>query len=146
MSQSWNVVWDIEANNLLNSESIDYLSVPYRLKDTFKIHCIVCDVVIGSKRFIYAFYDGETIVLDGRKHSSTIEGNTYELDNYEPQRYIHKQLAEFASFVKAIPQDSVVAGHNIINYDLLAIKLYFGIDYEIEVDMSISTPIGDTVS
>lgn len=143
MSQSWNVVWDIEANNLLNSESIDYLSIPYRLKDTFKIHCIVCDVVIGSKRFIYAFYDGETIVLDGRKHSSIIEGNTYELDNYEPQRYIHKQLAEFASFVKAIPQDSVVVGHNIINYDLLTIKLYFGIDYEIEVDMSISTPLGD---
>ena len=31
---------DIEANNLLNENSIDYTTIPYKLKDDFKIHCI----------------------------------------------------------------------------------------------------------
>ena len=31
---------DIEANNLLNENSIDYTAVPYKLMDSFKIHCI----------------------------------------------------------------------------------------------------------
>lgn len=33
------VVWDKEAKNLLNSESIDYLASPYRLKDPEFVHC-----------------------------------------------------------------------------------------------------------
>lgn len=33
------VIWDKEAKNLLNSESIDYLSSPYKLKDPEFVHC-----------------------------------------------------------------------------------------------------------
>lgn len=33
--------WDIEASNLLNSESIDYTQSPYKIKDDFKSHCAV---------------------------------------------------------------------------------------------------------
>jgi hypothetical protein len=33
-------VWDSEATDLLNSNSIDYNASPYRLKDTFKVHCL----------------------------------------------------------------------------------------------------------
>ena len=33
--------FDIEATNLLNSDSVDYTQSPYRLKDSFKVHCLV---------------------------------------------------------------------------------------------------------
>lgn len=33
--------WDIESTNLLNSNSIDYTASPYKLKDDYKIHCVV---------------------------------------------------------------------------------------------------------
>ena len=36
------LVVDIEANNLLNDESIDYTQSPYKLKESFKIHVVVC--------------------------------------------------------------------------------------------------------
>lgn len=32
--------WDIEATNLLNSDSVDYTASPYKLKDDFKVHCV----------------------------------------------------------------------------------------------------------
>lgn len=35
------LVFDIEANSLLDSTSLDYSKYPFRLKDTFKVHCIV---------------------------------------------------------------------------------------------------------
>ncbi|MNQ67683.1 DNA polymerase I [compost metagenome] len=37
----------------------------------------------------------------------------------------------------------MVGGHNIINYDLVAFKMYFGIPFEIERDMSVGSPLGD---
>lgn len=141
--QVWDVVFDIESNNLLNSTTVDYTKVPYTLKDTFKMHCIVADIVIASKQYTYAFYDGETILLDGNKHSVEIEGQEYVLENYKPIEYIHKPMNAFQGFVDKLPEGSIVVGHNIINFDLLATKLYFGIDYNIEVDMSINAPLGD---
>lgn len=33
--------WDIEATNLLNSDSVDYTQSPYKLKEDFKVHCAV---------------------------------------------------------------------------------------------------------
>ena len=36
------VGWDIEANGLLDNSTIDYTAIPYKLKDDFVIHCIVC--------------------------------------------------------------------------------------------------------
>lgn len=33
--------WDIEATNLLNSDSVDYTQSPYALKDSFQVHCVV---------------------------------------------------------------------------------------------------------
>src|SRR5690554_530219 len=144
MSKLWDVVWDIEANNLLNSESIDYTSIPYKLKDSFKVHCIVVSVLIGGKEYLYGFHDGEPYVFDGRRHEVVVNGRKYVLEaGYEPVSYIHRTLAEFPKFVEAIPQNSIVRGHNIINYDLLVTKLYWGIPYQVEVDMDISSPIGD---
>lgn len=140
---SWDLVFDIESNNLLNQETIDYTKIPYRLKDTFKMHCIVVDLLVGDKTYVYAFYDGETILLDGRKYETEVEGNVYVLENYEPQTYIHKQLDEFPLFVEAMPEGSRVTGHNIINFDLLALKLYFGMSYEVEKGKDINEALGD---
>lgn len=146
MKQPWHIVFDKEANNLLNRDSIDYTQVPYKLKPSFKLHCIVADVKIGEKTYTYAFYNGPKIELNGELHvwkSELFENVEYRLENYEPINYIHKQLDEWPAFVAAIPEGSTVAGHNIINYDLMVSKLWFGIPFEIEVDMSPGAPLGD---
>lgn len=142
----WHVLFDKETNNLLNEDTIDYTSVPYKLKPTFKMHCIVADVQIEDKNYIYAFYDGEFIPLDGREHTVRSErfGVEYKLEGgYEPIQYIHKPMADWPKFVAAIPEGSTVAGHNIINFDLMVSKLYFGIPFEIERDMDVEAPLGD---
>lgn len=36
------VVWDTENSSLLNESAIDYTEVPYRLRESFKSHCLVC--------------------------------------------------------------------------------------------------------
>lgn len=144
--QPWSVFFDKETNNLLNRDTVDYTTVPYKLKPGFKVHCIVADVKIGERMFTYAFYNGPTIVLDGREYnveSKLFPGVFYTLTDYEPQQYIHKQLDEWPAFVAAIPEGSVVGGHNIINFDLMVSKLYFNIDYDVEVDMSVDAPFGD---
>ena len=67
------IVWDIEATNLLNSDSIDYTAVPYKLKGNFKIHCIVVSVETGGKEYIYGFHEGEKYIFDGRQHSVPVD-------------------------------------------------------------------------
>lgn len=144
MQEPWEIVWDIEANNLLNSESIDYTSIPYKLKDSFKIHCIVVLVKIADKEYLYGFHNGPKYLFDGREHSLEVEGFVYKLEKgYIPVDYIHKQLDDFPKFVKALPENSKVIAHNQINYDLLAVKLYWGIPYAVEVDADLSKPLGD---
>ena len=68
------LAWDIEANNLLNEETIDYTSVPYKLKPNFKMHVITA-IVDGR---VFCFYDGPTIVLDGSRKASVVDGVEYE--------------------------------------------------------------------
>ena len=144
MQKPWNIVWDIESTSLLNSASIDYTSVPYKLKDSFKIHCIVVSVLVNGKEYMYGFHNGEKYIFDGRAYSVTIEGKTYTLEvGYAPVDYIHKQLDEFPKFVEALPENTTVIAHNMINFDLLAVKLYWGIPYEVERDMSVNSPLGD---
>lgn len=43
--------WDIEATNLLNSDSIDYTTSPYKLKDDFEIHSVVLIDVDTDKEY-----------------------------------------------------------------------------------------------
>jgi len=125
------ITYDIETNGLLNSNSIDYCASPYKLKDSFKMHCIVVEEHETGK--ILAFYNGDKYIFDGRKYEETVGKYTYTLENYTPQEYEHKQLEEFVSYIKDNPVSKVV-GANIINFDLLACKLYFDMDYEVEPD------------
>jgi len=135
------ITWDLESTGLLNSSSIDYSSVPYKLKDDFKIHCIV--VEFDDK--IVAFHDGPKYVFDGRPfvvdYSAVNDAYTYTFEDYEPLEYIHRPLSDFRNFLEWIPEGSRIIAHNQINFDLLVIKLYFGVDYKVEVGMD--TPLGD---
>lgn len=123
--------FDIEANNLLNDETVDYTASPFRLKETFTMHCIVAEEHQTGR--LIAFYHGPTYIFDGRRYEEKDAKYTYTLENYTPQEYEHRQLQEFPEWVKR-GDISHVVGHNIINFDLLATKLFFGLDYTIEDD------------
>lgn len=130
--------FDIESNNLLNDESVDYLSSPYKLKDSFKMHCIVCESHTTGE--IIAFHDGDKYHFDGRPYIETDGKYEYRLVEYEHQEYTHFPMSAFRDFVKGTgvfankPQYKIskVVGHNIINFDLLAIKLYFKMNYSVK--------------
>lgn len=126
------VTWDLEANNLLNQTTVDYLASPYRLKDTFKMHCIVVENHANGE--LHCFYDGKHYELDGRKYAEKDPklSYIYLLENYEPITYVRHNLSDFRQWVK----DNVTTaiGHNVINYDHLAVKLYFGMDYTVVPD------------
>jgi hypothetical protein len=92
------VVLDIEASNLLNNESIDYTASPYKIKDDYKVHLIVCKDIDTGEIHIFRKEEVKT---------------------------------KFPAFYKSL---DVCIGHNIVNFDLLCIKLYLGINYSVEPD------------
>lgn len=123
------ITFDIETNNLLNNESICYNSSPYKIKDTYKDHCRVIE--IHSTGEIIAFYDGDKLLLDGRKFTTSDDKYTYKLEDYEPLEYTHYQMSEFKDYIKNIKDLNKVVGHNIINFDLLSCKLTDNMDYTV---------------
>jgi len=95
---------DIESNNLLNNESIDYTASPYKLKDDYRIWLIVAkDIDTGD---IHVFREADI-------------------------------RTTFVEFYKNL---TCCIGHNSVNFDLLAIKLYTGINYTVEPDTIDGTP------
>ena len=130
--------FDIESNNLLNDESVDYLASPYRLKDSFAMHCIVCESHDTGE--IIAFHDGDKYLFDGRPYVETDGKYEYRLEEYEHLEYTHFPLKDFPDFVNGTGKFkgnsnykiTKVVGHNIINFDLLAIKLFFKLNYSIK--------------
>lgn len=131
MEEVIDLTWDIEASGLLNNTSIDYTQSPYKLKEDYKVHSVVVEE--HKSGVIHAFYNGETIVLDGSAHVDSYEGFDCSLLEYTPVEYVHHQLDEFPKWIKTHKIGKVIA-HNQINYDLLACKLKFGMDYTIEQD------------
>jgi len=47
------VIFDIEANSLLNEQAIDYTKRPYTLRDTFTVHCLVCKDIDTNEIFTF---------------------------------------------------------------------------------------------
>ena len=92
------IVLDIEASNLLNSDSIDYKASPYKLKDTFKIWCIVAKDIDTKEIFVF------------------------------------RQEEILTTFVEFYKKATTVITHNGINYDMLVIKLFTGINYTVMPD------------
>lgn len=139
--------FDIESNNLLNDESVDYLSSPYRLKDSFDMHCIVCESHETGE--IIAFHDGDKYIFDGRPYVETDGKYEYRLQEYQHQEYTHFALNDFPDFIngtgkftnKEKYKITKVVGHNIINFDLLAIKLWFKINYSVKYNTWGDSPV-----
>jgi hypothetical protein len=114
-------VFDIEATDLLRSSSLDYSQSPYKLKPDYKVHCVVFRNVDTSE--VVAFYEGPKLLIE-------VE-----------HRHLHfKELAPFIE--EAVTQ---LVGHNIINFDLLAVELYFGIPYEMTPCYKVNNKLVDIV-
>lgn len=141
MNEIVDIVHDAESSGLLDNSTVDYTSSPWKLKDTFAMH--VVSVQEWPSGQLIAFYDGPKIVLDGRKHSVVIEGNNYVLEDYTPLEYLHFPLKKFPDYVKKRKIRNATA-HNGINFDLLAYKAYFGMDFSIGED-GIDTWMGNEV-
>ena len=99
------IVLDIEANGLLNSDSIDYSCSPYKLKESFRIWCIVAKDIDTKQIFVFTEDEVKT------------------------------------KFVEFYKKANAVIQHNGINYDLLALKLYAGINYTVEPDTINGRPV-----
>lgn len=99
------VVYDIEANGLLDETTIDYTSSPYKLRDSFVIHCLVAK----------------------------------DIDSGEVFKFVQDEVK--TAFPQFTEQVSHWISHNGINYDHLALKLYLGLDYEIEPDTFMGKPV-----
>lgn len=124
------ITFDIESNGLLDESTVNYCTSPYKIKDSFQVHCIV--VENQETEEIVAFYDGPTYIFDGRKHVETIDDVLYVLEKYAPVVFTHEPMDKFEEYIKT--HVAKVVGHNIINFDLLAMKLYCGMDYTVQPD------------
>lgn len=91
------VILDIEANNLLNNDSIDYTRTPYRLKDSFKIWCICVIDIDTNEEYLFV---GDTEIV--------------------------------TKFIPLSKKFKTIIGHNIIDYDMLALSLYCDLKFSIE--------------
>jgi len=100
------IVWDIESTGFLDHTAIDYTSSPYKLFDSFKIHCIAAK----------------------------------DIDTGEIHTFVQEEVkTKFPDFIR---KAKVIIAHNQINFDLLAIKLYLGIDYTIgDIDTLDGNPV-----
>ena len=98
--------FDIESSSLLDDSTVDYTASPWKLKENFKIHCIVA------------------ICLDDGEVVKFVQQECYDL---------------FPAWVK----DNVgtIIGHNIINFDMLALKAALGMDYTVGPDTWQGEPV-----
>lgn len=128
MTQVVDIVHDAESNGLLNESTVDYTSSPWKLKPSFKMHVI--SVLEKETGLFLAFYDYPKVFLDGREHREIIDGHEYVLKDYEPLEYMHFPLSKFPDYVKKRKIRKAIA-HNGINFDLLAYKVFFGLEYSI---------------
>lgn len=62
--------WDIEATDLLNSNSVDYTASPYKLKESFKVHCVVFIDIDTLEEFEFVqedIYKAKQFIIDNCK-------------------------------------------------------------------------------
>lgn len=98
--------FDIESSSLLDDSTVDYTASPWKLKESFKIHCIVA----------VCLDDGEVVKF--------VQQECYTL---------------FPTWAKE--NVGIIIGHNIINFDLLALKAALGMDYTIGPDTWQGEPV-----
>jgi hypothetical protein len=122
--------WDIEGTGLLD-DNIDYTKSPYRLKQQYAHHCYVFENHRTGE--IVAFHNGQKYEFDGREYVEEIGGEVYELKEYVPLDYTHYPLSAFKGWLKEQRIGKLIA-HNQITFDLVAVKLFEGIDFSIGME------------
>lgn len=98
--------FDIESSSLLDDSTVDYTASPWKLKESFKIHCIVA------------------ICLDDGEVVRFVQQECYSL---------------FPAWAKE--NVGIIIGHNMINFDLLALKAALGMDYTVGPDTWQGEPV-----
>jgi len=86
---------DVETTGLLWN-GLDYSTLPYKLKTTYRLHCAVIEDVVTGAVF-----------------------------KYRPD--------EMDEFKRRLLTMTEIIGHNIIDFDMRVLSLYFDIDYEIDL-------------
>lgn len=65
-------------------------------------------------------------------------GVIVDLNSNEVFKFVGSELLDMIEMMK---HARIIAGHNIINFDLLALKMYFGIDYDIRKNTFCGRPV-----
>lgn len=91
------LVFDLEGTSLLDHTSIDYTASPYVLRPSFRIHCLVAKDIDTQQKFRYV--DAIHAPFEG-------------------------QTGFIGDFKEVLKKTTVLIGHNIIDFDLLVLKLY----------------------
>lgn len=111
---------DIEGTGLLNEEAIDYSSMPYKLKPTFKIHCVVLQDIKTND--IFVLYD------DPQKRTPKQIKKEVEVFGTFDKPVVYMEMKHLST---VLSRCSRLIAHNGINYDYLAMALHLDCDYEV---------------
>ena len=125
------ITWDIEASGLLDDSTIDYTTIPYKLKPSFKLHVIAVEEWDTGR--ILCFHNGPKFTFDGSVIAYTLDGVAKTLHDYDPVDYVHYPLDKFPAYICHMVKHKKLGrvwGHNQINYDLMAADLYFDMPFD----------------
>lgn len=104
------LLFDIETTGLLDFNSIDYSTMPYKIKASYKTHCIVAK----------------------------------DLDTNQVFKFINNGIIDtIPNFLNLIRKYNVIVGHNILNFDLLSLKLTHNLKYEVNPNIHKRLNIND---
>lgn len=90
------ITFDIESNHLLDEDGINYTSMPYKLQNDFKIHCIVAEDVKTNEVF----------------------------------QFVQEECEQFPKFLEY--ECEYIIQHNGLDFDLMCLRLMYGMNYEIQ--------------
>lgn len=136
ISKPTDITFDFEANGLLDDTTVDYTSIPFKLKDTFVMHVIAVEEWETGE--IICFHDGPKFDFSsGEPIDYTLAGKQHTFSDYEPLDYTHRPLHDFKPYIlEGLKAGKIrrVWGHNIVNYDLLAADLYFDMPFDTDTN------------
>lgn len=122
---------DIESTGLLDSTGLDYTKMPYRLKDSYSVHCIVVQDIDTEEVFVFLNEGFNTPELQDLR----VYGNLPKSVRFFP-------LGRFLGFIKKCCQ---VIAHNGLGFDYPLLSLWFDKEYQIGKD-GLAFPNGEWLS
>ena len=120
------VALDVEGTGLLDYTSIDYTSMPYKLKDSFKIHCVVLQDINTFEVFVL-YEDPE-----GRSEEEIEkEVNSIVPDTDVGYKSLSVTFLNMKHIKTVLSRCTRIIAHNGIGYDFPALGLFFDIPFEV---------------